>query len=191
MPTVSSRHVVRFMISALWICLQLRWRRDSHFAELSLSPQPAPERMSGSASGLHPRRFVLHAWSAWTSALWSDVSPPSVIWERMRLLVFATLCGVLLDAGRLQVGETAAPFQSACEGTVWSACPQKQVLILWYVLKKYFLLSPFAPILQTIISLFTCVASRYFKPFNLRIRCFPNDFILMPLHLENRTIAFW
>ncbi|XP_040888734.1 ly6/PLAUR domain-containing protein 1-like [Toxotes jaculatrix] len=31
--------------------------------------------------------------------VWSDVSPPSVILERMRLLVFATLFGVLLDAG--------------------------------------------------------------------------------------------
>ncbi|KAG8004472.1 Ly6/PLAUR domain-containing protein 1 [Nibea albiflora] len=31
--------------------------------------------------------------------IWSDVSPPSVIWERMRLLVFVTLFGVLLDAG--------------------------------------------------------------------------------------------
>ncbi|XP_023275952.1 ly6/PLAUR domain-containing protein 1 [Seriola lalandi dorsalis] len=31
--------------------------------------------------------------------VWSDVSLPSVIWERMRLLVFATLLGVLLDAG--------------------------------------------------------------------------------------------
>lgn len=38
--------------------------------------------------------------------IWSDVSPPSVIWERMCLLVFATLFGVLLDAGRCKL-ETA------------------------------------------------------------------------------------
>lgn len=38
---------------------------------------------------------------------WSHVSPPSIIWERMRLLVFATLLGVLLDAGRCNFGETA------------------------------------------------------------------------------------
>lgn len=38
---------------------------------------------------------------------WSHVSPPSIIWERMRLLVFATLLGVLLDTGKCNFVETA------------------------------------------------------------------------------------
>lgn len=52
--------------------------------------------------------------------IWSDVSPPSVIWERMRLLVFVTLFGVLLDAGKAPSWRDCGRFSGSGEGTVWS-----------------------------------------------------------------------
>ncbi len=171
-------------------------RRDSHFAELSLSPQPA-ERMSGSMSGLPPRRFVLHAWSAWTSVLWSDVSPPSVIWERMRLLFFATLCGVLLDAGRLQVGDCVPVSVSSVRAQLGAHVPKNKCLdcgMCWRYTSFY---------LHSCATEAKCHHYSYFIIYLYCIHCtdilnhlilectVPSDFILMPLHLENRTSAFW
>ncbi|XP_070814223.1 ly6/PLAUR domain-containing protein 1-like isoform X1 [Chaetodon trifascialis] len=96
-PTVSPRHVVRFMISALWVCLQLRRKKRvalcGAFALTSASQEDERVRVWASSAALRPPCPRLKEF------IWSDVSPPSVIWERMRLLVFATLCGVLLDAG--------------------------------------------------------------------------------------------
>lgn len=124
-PTVSYHHVVRFMISSLRICPQFLWSGSlSLCAELALSPQSAAFMSSGSLSLFAGRRFVLHA-SVWTSSFGSDVSPPSVLLETMRLLVFAALFGVLLDAGRCNLERQAAAHQSACEGTGWSARPNK------------------------------------------------------------------
>lgn len=100
-PTVRPRHVVRFMISALWVRLQLRRKERlslcGAFDFTSASREDERVRVWASSAALRPPRPRL------SEFIWSDVSPPSVFLERMRLLVFATLCGVLLDSGRCKL----------------------------------------------------------------------------------------
>lgn len=111
--------------------------------------------------------------------IWSDVSPPSVIWERMRLLVFATLFGVLLDAGRSNL--SSARFQSVmCEGSVWSAgvlCMQHKTkcAFIVHICSMCFVRNRGKmPVLQTIFHfhVFYPHSFRHFMAFNLRIYCF-------------------
>lgn len=93
-------------------CAGRRERPSLCRSSVALSPQPSREderiRVWASSAALRPPCLRLN------ELTWSDVSPPSVIWERMRLLVLATLLGVLFDAGECELGETATPFFSPC-----------------------------------------------------------------------------
>lgn len=78
-----------------------------HFSQPGGWADPSPGCLCGGSTSLsyNNLRESTRVCPPHSSSL--HVSPPSIIWERMRLLVFATLLGVLLDAGRCNFGETA------------------------------------------------------------------------------------
>lgn len=99
--TGSSHHVVRFIIPSLRITRTLRGASSLTSARRE-HEQRVPVLVSSAA--VRPPRLRLNKFVG------SDVSPPRVILETMRLLVLATLFGVLLDAGRCNLERLAAAF---------------------------------------------------------------------------------